>query len=263
MIKGVLIDLDGVVYQGDNSIEGSKESIEWLQKNNIPHLFVTNTSSKPRKVIQAKLASMGINVEQWQIFTPPAAACEWLKQSSNDRITLIVNPEILEDFQEINQVSIEAVTPTQFVVVGDLGEAWNFSILNKVFQLLMTNPKPKLIALGMTKYWKADDGLRLDVAPFVKALEYASSCEVIVTGKPSPTFYQQAIKLIDLNPENVMMIGDDINVDVLGAQHVGIKGCLVQTGKFREDDLQGSINPDVILKSLSELPQIWNGVGIE
>lgn len=262
MTKGVLIDLDGVVYKGNELIQGSGKAITWLQQNNIPFLFVTNTSSQPRSRILNKLISMGISVEKEQILTPPIAACQWLKAHSSEPTALFIAPETLEDFQGIKQLSSNEDTGAKSVVIGDLAEEWSFSILNRAFRLLMAETKPKLIALGMTRYWKAQDGLRLDVAPFVKALQHASSCEVIVTGKPSEIFYQQAIQLTGLKTENLIMIGDDIKVDVFGAQQSGLKGVLVRTGKFRNSDLQGSIVPDEVLSSLAALPDWWQNVDL-
>ena len=56
--------------------------------------------------------------------------------------------------------------------------------LNRAFRLLYHNPGAKLIALGMTCYWLASDGIALDVAPFVAALEHATARQPIVFGKP-------------------------------------------------------------------------------
>jgi ribonucleotide monophosphatase NagD (HAD superfamily) len=65
-----------------------------------------------------------------------------------------------------------------------LGEGWDFATLNRAFRLLMAEPHPRLIALGMTRYWRAADGLRLDTAPFVVALQHATGIAPVVLGKP-------------------------------------------------------------------------------
>ena len=121
----------------------------------------------------------------------------------------------------------------------------------------MDRPQPPLLALGMTRYWRARDGLRLDVAPFIKALEHATACEAIVLGKPSKTFFQEALRMIGLDAKDTIMIGDDIRADVKGAQDAGLRGVLVQTGKFLPTDLEGPIIPDALLKSIADLPAWW------
>ena len=118
----------------------------------------------------------------------------------------------------------------------------------------MKDPQPRLIALGMTRYWQANDGLRLDVAPFIVALEHASDIQAVVKGKPAKAFYQTAIEILATPAEKIVMVGDDIRSDVQGAQHAGMQGILVKTGKYRPVDLQQNIQPDAVLDSVKDLP---------
>ena len=118
----------------------------------------------------------------------------------------------------------------------------------------MEEPKPKLVALGMTRYWQTAKGLQLDVGPFVKALEYAAGCEAVVLGKPSVQFFDTALRILHCEPSQAVMIGDDILGDVQGAQHAGIKDVLVRTGKFRLSDIDSGIHPDAIIDSIAGLP---------
>jgi len=253
-MKALMLDLDGVLYQGGSAIPGAKESITWLNEHNIPHLFVTNTSSRPRRAVCNKLAAMGIEVQEGSILTPPVAACQWIKINKPDPSVLLVQNETLIDFEGITTLPNDAESGAGNIVIGDLGEQWDYSLLNRTFRLLMAEPAPTLIALGMTRYWRAEDGLRLDVAPFVKALEHASGCEARVLGKPSSDFFHQALDLLDAKADEVLMIGDDIVGDVQGAQLAGLSGALVKTGKFHPTDLKSSISPDVIFESIADLP---------
>ena len=111
----------------------------------------------------------------------------------------------------------------------------------------------QLIALGKTRYWLASDGLRLDAGPFVAALEYATGQEAFLLGKPSPGFFQLAVDDLGLAPEQVAMVGDDVDVDVAGAQQAGMVGILVCTGKFRSHDLCGPVKPDLVVDSVADL----------
>jgi HAD superfamily hydrolase (TIGR01458 family) len=122
----------------------------------------------------------------------------------------------------------------------------------------MNDADTKLIALGMTRYWRAEDGLRLDAAPFVKALEHASGREAIVLGKPSKEFYAGALEKIGCKAGETIMIGDDIRGDIEGSQNAGIRGLLVKTGKFRQTDLEIGIKPYDVIDSVVDLPAWWN-----
>ena len=121
----------------------------------------------------------------------------------------------------------------------------------------MSDAAIPLVALGMTRYWRAEDGLRLDAGAFVRALEYAAGRTAVVVGKPDPAFYGAAVEALHLPAEEVVMIGDDVHADVEGAQLAGLAGVLVRTGKFRASDLTDGVSPEAVLDSVADLPRRW------
>ncbi|MCW8830899.1 MAG: TIGR01458 family HAD-type hydrolase [Gammaproteobacteria bacterium] len=249
----ILFDLDGVFYQADKVIAGAAEVACWANDNSIPHLFLTNTSSKPRSALVERLAGFGIDTDEAHILTPPVAAVRWLRNNLVDeKIALFVPEKTKVEFSDFKDVQQDEEVAA--VVVGDLGSDWNFAILNRAFQLLMSEPKPKLVALGMTRYWQADDGLRLDVAPFVMALSHAADVEPLVMGKPALSFYKAAVDILGEDASRIVMVGDDVCGDVDGAQRAGLKAVLVRTGKFRESDLETGIKPEAVLDSIVDFP---------
>lgn len=256
-MRSILFDLDGVFYQGDTAIAGAADVVAWARDEAIPHLFVTNTTSRPRSALVEKLAGFGIDTTAEHIFTPAVAAVHWLEQQCPDQKTALFIPEATQAEFERVSLSDSEDDSVCAVVIGDLGEQWDFNTLNRAFRLLMRDTKPHLLALGMTRYWQASDGLRLDVAPFVMALSHASGVEPRVLGKPAPLFYQGALDVLGASAEQAVMIGDDIVSDVGGAQDAGLAGLLVRTGKFRPQDLQGEIEPDAVLDSVRDLPEWW------
>jgi HAD superfamily hydrolase (TIGR01458 family) len=251
--RALLIDLDGVVYRGDEPIEGAAAAIRWLNDCRIPHLSVTNTTSRPRKALVEKLAGFGIGVTADEILSPADAAAAWLAEHGCRKLLLLVPQATAAAFDNF-EIAAERVDA---VVVGDLGREWTFDRLNAAFRCLMQRPVPKLIALGMTRYWRAPDGLRLDTAPFVMALSHASGVEPIVLGKPARDFFQAALTRLGTAASSTWMIGDDIRADIGGAQEAGLSGLLVRTGKFRPDDLRQDIKPDLVIDSIAELPGVW------
>jgi len=140
-------------------------------------------------------------------------------------------------------------------VVGDAGENFNYPRLNRAFRTLVNGAK--LIAAAKNRYFKDADGeLSMDAGGFVTALEYAAGVEATVVGKPSPEFFHQALHSMGLKPEEVIMVGDDIESDIAGAQAAGLRAVMVRTGKFRPADLEGAIFPDEVIDSVAELPQL-------
>lgn len=254
-VRAVLIDLDGVLYEGEQPVPGARDAIDWLVARAIPHLFLTNTTSRSREAVLAKLQKLGFRFGAEAILTPPIAARHWLERQGIERILPLVPDTTLEEFASFQ--CREPGDEVSAVIVGDMGERWNYQLLNGAFRSLMAEPAPVLIALGMTRYWRAEDGLRLDTAPFVHCLSHAVDREPLVLGKPAREFFRLALQLLDTAAEHTLMIGDDIRADVGGAQAAGLNGALVRTGKFQRQDLDGDIWPDLLLDSLADLPHWW------
>ncbi len=256
-ISGILFDMDGVLYNSEKPIPGAAETLQWVCRQQIPHLFVTNTTSRGRSALVQKLARFGIEATADQILTPCVATTYWLQSQKPGKLALFLRPAARDDFGAFPCVPEDAEDGAAYVIIGDLGEAWDFRGLNRAFRLLHHNSDTQLIALGMTRYWQSPNGLSLDVAPFVAALEHATGRRAIVLGKPAAAFFHTAAAQLGLPAASVMMIGDDIHADVAGAQAAGLHGALVKTGKFRDADLRTGVTPDVILDSVADLPGWW------
>ena len=256
-MRGVLLDLDGVLYVGDEPVPGSAGVVDWLSREGVPYRYLTNTTSRPRRAIVDKLMGMGITAATDQILTPAVAAVAWLRRRGIEHPALFVPDATATEFAGLDPLPDGAHDGAGAVVVGDLGRGWDFATLNRAFRLLMSDEGPPLVALGLTRYWRADDGLRLDAGPFVRALEYAAGRTAVVLGKPDPAFYDSAVEDLDLEPGQVVMVGDDVRSDVEGAQRAGLTGVLVCTGKFSPSDLAGDVSPDAVLDSIADLPRWW------
>jgi HAD superfamily hydrolase (TIGR01458 family) len=256
--RGILFDLDGVLYNAGQLIDGAVEAVRWVQEQRIPYLFVTNTTSRPRAALVEKLNSFSFSASERDILTPAVAASEWLRARQARDIALFVRPATRAEFEGLARVPELAETGASYVVVGDLGAHWDYPTLNRAFRLLHANREAQLIALGMTRYWQTEEGVSLDVAPFVAALEHASGRKALVFGKPAAEFFQAAANRLGLPPADILMVGDDIETDIGGAQSAGLQGALVRSGKFRPGDLNGSVRPGTVLDSVADLPSWWS-----
>ncbi len=255
MFKGVLVDLDGVVYQNASPIPGAISTLDWLVKSGIPHLFVTNTTSSPKSAIVNKLGHMGFKASTSQILTPMGAAVSYLKtQGAKTVVPFVVTPT-LEDLAPLALWDSESLVAPDALLVGDMGSDWSFARMNEAFRLLMEYPQCELVALGMTRYFRGANGLQLDVGPIVQALSFAVDIDPVVMGKPSAIFFHKACEIMGLPPSEVCMVGDDARSDVAAAQAAGLRGMQVKTGKFQARDLVG-FSPDYVIDTLSGLPKL-------
>jgi len=253
-LRGFLIDLDGVLYVEGRATVGAREAIEYLAEKKYQFRFASNTTRKCRKTISGQLSAMGFAIPEEYIFTPPQAAIAYMKKTGKNRFHLLTTGDVDRDF--IGAGARDPPGKTDFVIVGDAGDALTYNTLNAAFRLLMDGAE--LIALEKDRYWMERDGLSLSAGPFVSALEFATGKKAIVMGKPSKSFFELALRDMDLRPDEVAMIGDDIYSDIAGAQQAGMTGILVRTGKFREEILQESgIRPDAIIYSIADLNEIF------
>ncbi|WP_245832039.1 hypothetical protein [Solemya velesiana gill symbiont] len=134
-MRAVLFDLDGVLYVGDRVIAGAVEVLEWVRRENIPHLFLTNTTSRPRSAIAEKLAAMGIVVGESEILTPPLAAAAWVRQHRLEPVALFI-PDITRiEFSDIRVLSDDQQAGAASVVVGDLGGGLGLSYPQPCLQI--------------------------------------------------------------------------------------------------------------------------------
>lgn len=251
----MLLDLDGTVYQSGQAIPGAVEAVKRLRGANLPVRFVTNTTNKPRSIVLERLQALGFEASVSEIVTAPVAAASWLREQGISRISPFLVNATLEDFEGFEIVETEP----EAVLVGDLGERWTFEKLNHAFQLL--NVGARFVALQKNRYWRKREELVLDAGPFVAALEYAAGVEAVVVGKPEKAFFQSALSSLGVEPENTIMVGDDLDSDVAGARKAGLLGVAVRTGKWQdEDENRAKALADDVLDSVADLPS-WLGVG--
>ena len=146
-------------------------------------------------------------------------------------------------------------TDAKYIIVGDIGDAWSYQLMNEMFNCLIKGAQ--LIAIHKNRFWQTEGGLQMDIGGFVDALEYASNSKAKIIGKPSSDFFHIALSTMGLQPDEVAIIGDDIDSDVGGGQQAGLKGILVKTGKYRQAYAKtSSVKPDLVIDSIKDMPRI-------
>jgi HAD superfamily hydrolase (TIGR01458 family) len=250
-IEGLLLDLSGVVYVQDEAVPGAAQALRRLRDREMPLRLVTNTTMRPRRSILERLERLGLETDPSELLTPATLAARRCAEAGYESVSLVVLDDLREDLQGLEEKddSVDAV------IVGDLGDRWDYSVLNRAFRRLMDGAD--LIALQKNRYWETSEGLSLDAGPFVSALEYATGREAEVVGKPSPAFFELALGELGVSADRAAMVGDDVEADVGGAMDAGLAGILVRTGKYREDLVRESgIEPTATVDSIADLPEL-------
>ena len=255
-IRGLLLDLEGVLYQEDAAIPGAAETVAALRDRGLALRGLTNTTTRPRREIAARLATLGIPLGTEALFTPPAAAALALRERELRRLHLAAAPALAEDFAGFELVDADP----DAVVLGDLYRDFTWDRLNRIFGFLRAGAQ--LVALHKNRQSRRGAEIALDLGPFVAALEYAAGCEALVVGKPSRAFFELALADMGLPAAAAVMVGDDIEADIGGAQAAGLRALQVETGKFTEADRRHpSIRPDARLAGIADLPRALEALG--
>lgn len=241
-IKAVLCDIGGVLYVGDKPIEGAIEAVKKI-KAHYPIRFLTNTTQKTSAQVVKKLQNFGFEIDAHEVITALDVTKMFLKSKKSSAKFLLTDDALafFDDMKGYEQ---------KYVVVGDAQENFSYANLNAAFRRL--NKGAQLVAIAKNRYFKDDDNeLSMDAGCFVSALEYASSQKAMLLGKPSAAFYHLACEDMGISPENCVMIGDDIEGDVGGAQAAGLQAVLVKTGKFAPKNLEQGIEPNMLVESIA------------
>ncbi|TPX31563.1 hypothetical protein SeMB42_g07746 [Synchytrium endobioticum] len=233
-IRGVLIDLSGTLHiESDPTTPNAPKALERLRSRGFKVRFITNTSKESKRDLHARLTSLGFSLSSSEIFTSISSAVSLIK-SSNLRPHLLIEDAAMEDWEGIDTRAPNAV------VVGLAPSKFHYHGLTSAMNILLNAKQDggKLIAIHKGRYFETSaKGLALGPGPFVAALEYATDMESMVVGKPSPSFFHLVLQDLQMKPDEVVMIGDDVRDDVIGAAKAGIDlGILVKTGKYRKGD---------------------------
>lgn len=248
---GLLIDLDGTVYEGTSLVQGAVGAIDRLRAERMPFLFTTNTSRKSRADVVADLARMGLEVSPDEVLTAPVAAATWLASEGIDSVQLLVSDSTRSDFAGLTVTDQEP----QAVLVGDLGQEFTFERLNSAFRSLRAGAR--LVAIHRNRFWLPDAGPTLDAGPFVAALEYASGERATLIGKPAPAFFAMAAEILGQPLAGLAVVGDDLESDIRGGRAAGLITIQVRTGKYERDATDAAAaeqGPHRVVDSLAEVP---------
>jgi HAD superfamily hydrolase (TIGR01458 family) len=246
----ILLDIDGVLHVGGAPTPGAPEALGRLRETAAVRLL-TNTTSRSRATIAADLRGQGFEVAEEDVLTPAALTLAYCREHGHRRVALLVSEDLRTDLEGLEDVG--PAEEADAVVLGDLGEGFTAAVLNRAFRRLRGGAP--LIALQHNRYWRAAEGLVLDVGAWAAALEYAAGVEPVVIGKPSRRFFDAALADAGAGPEAALMVGDDIEADVGGGLEAGIASVLVRTGKFSKEALASSgVRPTAVIDSVAELP---------
>src|SRR5690625_4825902 len=230
--EGYLIDLDGTMYRGNEPIEGAKEFITYLQKQSIPHLFITNNSTSTRDSVVDKLARFGIHTKVENILTSAIATANYIQANHGKRIYML-GEEGLQDALQQRNLTI-TMEDSDYVVIG-LDRELTYEKLAKACLLIRNGAK--FISTNKDAAIPTEKGFIPGNGSITQLVEVSSGVKPIYIGKPEHIMMQQALQHLNLPKEKVLMVGDNYETDILFGIHANVDTLMVLTGFTSKEDL--------------------------
>src|SRR5436305_9819298 len=195
MRHGYLIDMDGVLYRGSEMIVGADAFVRELRNRGIPFRFLTNNSQRTRRDIVAKLARMGIDVEDEHVYTCAMATAAYLERQKPRGTAFVIGEGGLLTALHTHGYAIVDHDP-DYVVVGE-GRTFNLEQVEAAVRMILRGAK--LVATNLDPNCPTQHGgVRPGCGAMVAMLEVATGVKAFSVGKPSPVMMRAARKELGL-----------------------------------------------------------------
>ncbi|MDD2389500.1 MAG: HAD-IIA family hydrolase [Desulfobacterales bacterium] len=248
---GIIFDINGVLeYQG-KVYPGAPELLDYLRSQSIEIRILTNSTLKSRKSCCEKLNRTGFTVYEHEVITASFATARYLKTLDPRSCWVMLKREGLQEFKDFNQ---DTEHP-EYIVLGDYREDFNFENMNRAVALLLGGTK--LIVMITEKVDRSLGGVELTVGAYGRMLEDAAGIRATYIGKPNRYVFDMILDTMTVDRNRVVMVGDKVSSDIIGAHNAGLKSVLVKTGEFRQSDLVSDIQPDFVYDRVAQIRELF------
>lgn len=247
-ISGIIIDMDGVLWHGNNPIDGLVDFFLTLRDLSLPFILATNNASLTQQQYVDKLSKMGVSVHINEVLTSSMATASYLAkhQPANKRRVFVIGEEglkqpltengfVLTELYQVNQIDKGIIEEGADIVVSGLDRQLSWDKLATA--TLNINAGAQFYATNSDVTLPTELGEVMGNGGTIAALEAATGVKAISIGKPEPILYQQALEMLGTTPQNTIALGDRLNTDILGAVNAGLRSILVLTGISSEEDI--------------------------
>lgn len=255
--QGIIIDLDGTVYRGDRLIPGAREAVASLRRRAHPIIFVTNALESCAEHA-AKLNRFDIPASPDKVVNAPVVLARYLRREvPGATVFAIGEPPLLEELGASFRLSED---PDEIdVVVASFDPTFDYRKLTIAFQSLRRGAR--FFATNADAICPTAEGELPDAAAVIGALEGCSGRKLeMIAGKPSPLVVAAILEQLERPASECLIVGDNLDSDILMGQRAGMTTALVMTGVTRRADLAHSpVRPDYVLESIADVPRLLDG----
>ena len=257
-IEALILDIDGVLYEGNRALPGAVELLAHLVQNETPHVLLTNNTTRTLDQHVVKLAALGMPISPESIVTAARVTALVLagEAAAGARCMVIGEAGLVEALELAGfQLTLNGYSDVDYVVVG-MDRQLTYDKL-KVAALAIRSGA-KLISSNPDPAYPDGEQLIPASGAIQAALEAATGVTARVTGKPELPAFEMAVEFLGRAPERIAMVGDQVEIDILGAKRAGLKSILVSssvtsTSLSRESGVQA----DAVFESTQDFYREW------
>ncbi|RLI74729.1 HAD family hydrolase [Archaeoglobales archaeon] len=254
--KGFIIDIDGVIGKGESPIKEGIEAVKKLRELDKKIIFVSNNSTRSRRIMMGRFQRFGLEVDENELLMATYATARFIaKEKKRAKIFTTGEPGLIEEL-ELAGHEIVDYKDAEYLVVGS-NRGVNFDLMTKALRACLSGIR--YIATNPDRIFPAEDGPVPGTGMIIGALYWMTGREPdIIVGKPSKVIMEEALEILGLDAKDVVVVGDQIDVDVKAGKAVGADTLLVLTGVATRENFEDMIKrfgekPDYILDSLINL----------
>jgi len=253
--QAVLLDLDGTIYHEDHCLPGALELVERLQEENRPFACLTNSTTSGHR-LAARLARMNMNIPPDHIYTAAAAAADYIIEKYPWPRLFNLATEGLEEMLEDQAEWIQnASQECDAVIAGAPSNVYATEERQRT-GLALLRGGANLIGVCADRVYPSPRGIEFGSGAFCAFLAYAADVTPFYCGKPQPIFFQNLCHKLHVQPQNCLLIGDNLESDIAGGKRQGMKTVLTLTGvttAAQSRSLPDDRRPDWVIEDLRGL----------
>lgn len=249
--KGFLCDMDGVIYHGNRLLNGVKEFVDWMYKEDKKFLFITNNSGKTPRELQLKLRRMGLEVDEKAFYTSALATAKFLSNQKPGCSAFVIGEAGLYNALHDAGITINDIDP-DYVVIGE-SSLYNYDAITKAMRLV--NKGAKLIGTNYDLTGPSDSGIIPACRALLTPIEVTTGKQAYYVGKPNPLMMRTGLRILGVHSEDTAMIGDRMDTDIIAGIESGLDTVLVLSGVTSREDINAyPYRPRIILDSVADIP---------
>jgi len=258
LYQAVLLDLDGTVFHDEHALPGAVGLIQLLQTQGRKFACISNSTASPFRIM-AQLEAMGVNVDPDHIYTAAAAAADYvvehLKPGARPRVYNLATESIQEMLDGLVDWVQTDAEPCDAVVIGAPANLYATDERQRMAVRLLRKGAAA-VGICADRVYPSNRGLELGSGALTWMLAYAAAIEPVFCGKPQTIFFEELCKRLSVASDRCLIIGDNLESDVLGGKSMGMRTILTLTGVTRRLDLAkvpAQWQPDLVIEDLTAL----------